>query len=272
VARCVLRTGAMIKVGLCGFSMSMAEYPRHFPVVELQHTFYEPPSDALLRAWRARMPPGFEMSIKAWQLITHEGKSPTYRRMKHPLTNEERAACGAFRDSAVVRRALTRTLECADLVAANAVVFQSPSSFRPQADNVRGLRSFFTQIANPVRPRSLRYCWEPRGAAWTEQADLAHSLCEELGLTYVVDPFVTPIRLTSSGPAYLRLHGVTGARHVYSDAELQQLARMTPPDAYVMFNNIPRVRDAQRFLHLVEGNPEPAGPTRLERHAGTLHQ
>jgi uncharacterized protein YecE (DUF72 family) len=49
----------------------------------------------------------------------------------------------------------------------------------------------------------------------------------------------------------LRLHGVTGARHVYTDEELRRLADMTPPDAYVLFNNIPRVNDAKRFSSLL---------------------
>ena len=45
-----------------------------------------------------------------------------------------------------------------------------------------------------------------------------------------------------------RSYGVTGARHVYSDMGLARLAEMTPRDAHVMFNNIPRVADAKRFL------------------------
>ena len=171
----------------------------------------------------------------------------------------------------MVRRALTRTLECAALVNASAVVFQSPSSFRPDSDNVKRLRFFFAQIANPVRPTALRYCWEPRGAAWTEQASLAHGLCEELGLTYVVDPFVTPIRATTGGSAYLRLHGITGARHVYSDAELQHLAAIVPPDAYLMFNNMPRVIDAQRFVSLTGANLQIAPPS-LETTATRLRE
>lgn len=246
----------MIKVGLCGFSMSMAEYPRHFPVVEVQQTFYEPPSDKVLSGWRSNLPAGFEVTIKAWQLITHESNSPTYRRLKQPLGSRERAMCGGFRDSRVVREALTRTLACAALVNASTVVFQCPASFRPDADTVQRLRFFFSSIANPLRPAALRYGWEPRGPAWTQNASLAHSLCEELGLTYVVDPFVTPPRASGGAPVYLRLHGTTGARHVYSDAELQQLADSAPPDAYVMFNNIPRVSDALRFLALIH-RPRP---------------
>ena len=38
-----------VRVGLCGWTMSMAAYVRSFPVVEVQHTFYDPPGDAQLR-------------------------------------------------------------------------------------------------------------------------------------------------------------------------------------------------------------------------------
>lgn len=242
----------MVKVGLCGFSLAMREYPRHFPVVEVQQTFYEPPSDSVLRRWVAAMPPGFEFTLKAWQLITHEAKSPTYRRLKRPLTERERAACGAFRDSPIVRDALERTLACATLLGATTLLFQCPASFRPEPENIERLRHFVTQVARPRCPPGLRLAWEPRGSAWTRQAELAVALCEELELVYVVDPFVDAIRPTA-GPPYLRLHGVTGARHVYTDAELRQLAAMTPPDAHVLFNNIPRVKDAQRFSALLAG-------------------
>ena len=68
---------------------------------------------------------------------------------------------------------------------------------------------------------------------------------------HVVDPFVDPPDPAATAPAYFRLHGITGARHVYTDAELRRLVAMTPPDAYVMFNNIPRVGDAKRFLGLL---------------------
>lgn len=240
----------MAKIGLCGFTMAMQEYPRYFPVVEVQQTFYEPPNDTLMRRWVGATPPGFEFTLKAWQLITHESKSPTYRRLKRPLDEEERASSGGFRESPIVRAALDRTLHCAKLLGASTLLFQCPASFRPEPENVARLRHFFKHIAKPQCPPSLRLAWEPRGKAWTEQADLAVALCQELGLVYVVDPFVDAVRSTA-GPVYLRLHGVTGARHVYSDDELRRLADMAPPDAYVMFNNIPRVSDARRFSALL---------------------
>ena len=230
--------------------MAMDEYARHFPVVEVQQTFYEPPSEAVMRRWLAAMPMGFEFTLKAWQLITHESKSPTYRRLKRALNDQERASCGGFRDSAIVRAALERTLSCAKLLRATTLLFQCPASFDPEPDKVARLRHFIDHVVRPQCPAGLRLAWEPRGSAWTKRAELAVELCRDLGLVYVVDPFVDAIRSTA-GPAYLRLHGVSGARHVYTDDELRRLADMTPPDAHVMFNNIPRVKDAQRFNALL---------------------
>jgi uncharacterized protein YecE (DUF72 family) len=240
-----------IKVGLCGFTMAMEDYALHFPVVEVQQTFYDPPSDVTMMRWIEATPRGFEFTMKAWQLITHEAKSPTYRRLRRPLDDVQRASCGAFRDSPIVREALARTLACARLIGATAILFQCPASFRPEGVNVERMRAFFTQIANPQRPPGVRYLWEPRGREWTLQISLARELARELELVHVVDPFVDEPLISPGEATYFRLHGVTGARHVYTDAELRRLAAMTPPGAYVMFNNIPRVRDAKRFTALL---------------------
>ncbi len=244
----------MMRVGLCGFTIAIEDYPCSFPVVEVQQTFYEPPADTTMQRWIAATPRGFEFTIKAWQLVTHEGNSPTYRRLKRPLDATERESCGGFRDSPIVRTAFARTLACARILSATAVLFQCPASFRPSTENVTRLRAFFERIANPARPAGVRYLWEPRGPAWTREAALARGICRDLGLVHVVDPFVTKPS-SDDGGGYFRLHGVTGARHVYTDGELLRLAAMTPPSAYVMFNNIPRVHDAKRFLRLVGATP-----------------
>ena len=83
-------TGREVRLGLCGFTIGASEYFRRFRVVEVQQTFYEPPQDATLVRWRRQAPPGFEFTLKAWQLVTHEGSSPTYRRMKHGLDAADR--------------------------------------------------------------------------------------------------------------------------------------------------------------------------------------
>ena len=240
-----------VAVGLCGFSMAQGRYPLHFPVVEIQHTFYQPPAPGVMNRWRATMPTRFEFTIKAWQLITHTAASPTYRRLGRILTPHERATAGAFRDSPIVADAWRVTLECAARLRATAILFQCPASFRPTAENLAAVRAFFARIE---RPAGVRLLLEPRGPAWT--SGLGRALCDEIGAVHVVDPFVTPpVDRVGDPVRYFRLHGVTGARHVYTAAELATLVelarRPVAQRTYVMFNNIPRVGDAQRFTALL---------------------
>ena len=223
----------------------MAQYPRHFAVVEIQQTFYQPPEDDTLRRWRANAPPDFEFTLKAWQLITHASTSSTYRRLRRSLTARERDGLGAFRNTPIVDEGWRRTVECAHILSATAILFQSPASFGPTDENIENLQAFFGRIE---RPKEIRLMWEPRGL-WPAQ-EVAR-LCAELSLVHVVDPFVTDAQTHS--PTYFRLHGVTGSRHVYSDDELRWLMTRIPPegDVYAMFNNLPRIGDAKRFISLV---------------------
>src|SRR5687768_5684690 len=141
----------------------MTSYVRRFPLVEVQHTFYEPPADALLARWRAQVPTGFEFTMKAWQVVTHESGSPTYRRLKRLLPPEAKGQVGAFRSTPPVLQAWARTLECARVLRATAVLLQCPRSFRPTAENVARMRTFLGTVERPA----ARLLWEPRGD-WPE--------------------------------------------------------------------------------------------------------
>ena len=237
-----------IKVGLCGFTMSALRYPSYFNVVEVQQTFYQPPATNVITRWRAQMPGSFEFTVKAWMLVTHLAKSPTYRRLRRPLTMSEAAGAGAFQASAIVDEAWRVSLDAARILRANKILFQCPASFRPTPENVDNMRSFFARIE---RPAGMRLLFEPRGPAWTPE--IVRPLVDELDLVHVVDPFVGPS--VTRDLIYFRLHGVSGSRHVYSTDELRRLAAMVPSDreSYVMFNNIPRVGDAERFKLLLAG-------------------
>lgn len=229
------------------FTMAAEDYVQTFPLVEVQQTFYQPPRIETLERWRAIAPPEFEFTLKAWQLITHEARSNTYRRLKRVLSEEEKQGCGAFRWTPIVEEGWKTTLRCATVLRATAVLFQCPASFRPTDENVDRMHHFFRMIG-PVE--GLRYLWEPRGV-WPHE--LISSICSELDLVHVVDPFVN--RTVTPGSIYYRLHGITGSRHVYSDEELRRLSEMIRSSdvPYVLFNNMPRIGDAVRFRHLLAG-------------------
>ena len=231
-----------VRVGLCGFTIGAAEYARRYRVVEVQQTFYDPPREPTIEGWRVRMPAGFEFTLKAWQLITHLSTSSTYRRLRRPLDERMRAEAGGFKWNATVEGAWRTTLRAAKLLHATAVLFQCPASFRATDENADNMRRFFAAVG-PTD--GVRYLWEPRGP-WPD--DRIAQLCDELALVHVVDPFVRPT--VTRGLTYYRLHGISGARHVYSDDELDELWRRVPADgtSYVMFNEMPRVEDSQRFV------------------------
>lgn len=219
----------------------MRDYFERYPVVEVQQTFYDPPAERTMLRWRESAPPGFEFTLKAWQLITHEATSSTYRRLR---SNVDKTGAGSFRDSAAVKLGWETTLRCAKILRATSVLFQCPRSFKPTEENVGNLRRFFETTDR----HGLRFLWEPRGE-WPKE--LLRELCEELDLVHVVDPLVNE-RVTAA--IYFRLHGTTGSRHVYSDDELRHVASLVrgAHNAYVMFNNIPRPGDSERFVRLLK--------------------
>jgi uncharacterized protein YecE (DUF72 family) len=228
-----------VRLGLCGWTINADDYFATFDTLEVQQTFYEPPSRLTMDRWREQAPPGFVFTIKAWQIITHRSTSSTYRRLRSEVNRE---ACGAFQLNETVLHAWKVTRDCARLLRARAILFQCPASFRPTEENVANLRRFFGEIG---ATEGVQYLWEPRGA-WPDE--LLVDLCRELNLVHTVDPFlrdsVTP------ETTYWRLHGIGSHYRPYTDDELRALAARVPADAretYVMFNNIPRVGDAKRF-------------------------
>ena len=168
----------------------------------------------------------------------------------------DRERVGSFRLEPPVLRAWERTLECTRLLRATAILLQCPRSFRPTGENVARLTAFCREVE---RPEGVRLLWEPRGP-WPDE--VVRRLCEELDLTHAADPFLRP-SLTPT--AYYRLHGISGARHVYTDAELGKLAdTVGAGPAYVMFNNLPRAADAWRFSRLMRPDAGAARPSPVD--------
>jgi uncharacterized protein YecE (DUF72 family) len=238
-----------IIVGCCGWPEARAKYFQHFPVVELQDTFYDPPSLATIEKRRQQAPADFTFTLKAWQLITHSPQSPTYRRLKTPIAADKQDRYGFFRPTAEVRQAWERTAAIAGALRAAVVVFQCPPSFRPTLENKANLEAFFGGIERG----DFLLAWEARGG-WP--ALEVQELCQRLDLVHCVDPFAA--ETTYGAAAYFRLHGRGGYRYRYSDEELEGLRQMCLRQVeegrrpvYCLFNNVFMLEDSLRFQRLL---------------------
>lgn len=234
------------KVGTCGFGrVKRPEYVTLFPVVEIQHTFYHPPEIKTLEKWRRDVPDEFEFTLKAWQMITHESSSPTYKRLKRPLTDKEIDAVGFFKPTDSVRQAWEVTLACARALRSRTILFQCPAKFQPLPENIINLKRFFTEIDRG----DLNFAWEPRGKLWEDA--VIKEICDELGLWHCVNPFERPT--VTPDTCYYRLHGRPRWRYTFEEDELYELATLLPHDklSYVFFNNITMKDDALRFQRVL---------------------
>ncbi len=224
-------------MGCCGFPVSRKKYYDEFKTVEVQQTFYDPPSVETLKRWRQEAPPDFEFTVKAWQVITHPPGSPTYRRLKRPFGNPENY--GSFRNTEEVLTAWEVTLQAVRQLRAKVVLFQTPRSFRDTEENIRNVMEFFKEVSS----HGVLVAFEPRG--W--QRDSVLKVSKGLPVIHVVDPFQdSPV---TEGTFYFRLHGIGGYRYRYTGDDLLRLAEIVAgyEGGYVFFNNISMFEDAKRF-------------------------
>jgi uncharacterized protein YecE (DUF72 family) len=249
---------ATIRTGVCGFCRPQAELFQRFKLLEVQQTFYRPPQRKTVERWRAIAPDDFEFTLKAYQTITHAGESPTYRKAR--LSADQRAQCGGFCDTPIVREGWQVTRELAAALEATFVVFQCPPRFDATEANVAHLRQF----VHWAQRDKLRFAWEPRHKTWT--SELIRALCQELDLVHAVDPLEQPSIWGEL--RYYRLHGTLlgdfryDYGHPYTDAELREIhRRCLPGPTYCLFNNKQMVEDATRFEQL-PASREKSPPTR----------
>ncbi len=236
---------AKIKIGCCGFPIAQKEYFRHFKLVEIQQTFYKLPRLLTAKKWRETAPQGFEFTMKAWQLITHEPSSPTYRRLGKVIDPSENEYYGGFRCTKEILEAWERTAILAYELGATHIVFQCPASFKPTENNIENMRKFFSRIDRG----SLCFVWEPRGP-WPDK--LVFELCKEFDLIHCVDPFKN--RPQYGDIQYFRLHGITGYSYHYTVPDLQNLKKWAlKKSTYLLFNNKWMKDDALRFMELMNG-------------------
>jgi len=270
-------------------SMSAAErlryYSAEFHIVEVDSTYYSPPSLRNAELWAQRTPPGFTFDVKAFALLT--GHGARVERLPPELRETVRAGHGTtiylrhLSQRGVdllweLHRAALEPLRHSGKL--GALLFQFAPWFRRDRRNA----AYIAEL--PQRLPDDRIAVELRGGGWMEPQAAGRTLAwlERHGLAYVsVDepqgfPTSTPpLAAATTRLAYVRLHGrnadtwtartATAAErfnYLYSEDELREwaprireLARSTD-EVHVLFNNNYRdvgIRNARQMTLLLAG-------------------
>lgn len=244
-----------LKVGCCGYPSSMKEYFETFSLVELQSTFYNLPKLSTANLWRQRAPKTFEFSMKTWQVITHLTSSPSWRRTRLKVGDNEKANYGFLKSSEENLTAWNKTMEICRALGCMICVVQTPPSFNFSPENAKSIRTFFQSVK-----RETAIAWEPRGD-WLDHEKEVERLCRELDLIHVVDLLRRKPSFVG-GTAYFRLHGLNPREHDYKyhymDQDLSRLLdqlrslRQDVSEVYVLFNNVAMGEDAQRLIKMAD--------------------
>ncbi len=246
----------------------LAYYAARFPVVEVDSTYYFPPTPELALSWVERTPENFVMDVKAWSLLTGH---PTF---PHALWEDlQDDVKPEFRDKRNLyakhlspqavdecwnrfRHALSPLHDAGKL---GAILLQYPEWFGPKTSH-RDMILDAVEMLDPY-PCLIEF----RNAKWLtdHECDSTLSFLEENKLTFVcVDEpqgftsSMPPVLAATNGLGVIRFHGhndenwdkrgITAAErfmYLYDDAELAhwsgRLREFAPSvdSMHVLFNN-----------------------------------
>jgi uncharacterized protein YecE (DUF72 family) len=253
----LIACGRFYPPGVTGAEDRLRYYATRFPLVEVDSTYYAPPSERNSRLWVERTPDGFVFNVKAYGLLTgHPARTerlPAW--LRDAVAPEALGKRNVYRKDVAleaverlweVHRTALEPLRAARRL--GAALFQFPPWFTKNSANEVYLREI------PERLPGIVVAVEFRGGGWMAEGEAAAtlSLLEDAGLAYVsVDEpqgfrSSTPPVVAATAPlAVVRLHGRnadtwearTSAasdrfKYLYSDAELEEW--------------VPRVRDLER--------------------------
>lgn len=239
----------MIKVGTCRFPISRKKYYEEFKVIELNNTFYSIPDLEWVKKIRREAPNDFEFTFKAFQGITHDITSPTWKKSNIKNYRELKGKVGFLRPTKEVFEFWEKQIEIANILKSNIIVIQLPESFKDNEENIRNSYDFFNSIK-----RDIKIAIELRG--WSDEN--IKKICEEFDLIQVTDINIKE-PVYDSKIKYYRLHGRYEGHKIiysynYSTEELknikEKVIKLDKGESYVMFNNSFMYKNAREFLQI----------------------
>lgn len=237
-------------------------YSQMFNVVEINSSFYGPPSQKMAEAWVRKTPADFAFTIKLWQKFTHPKKiGQGTSRGEWETINQ---------DDVDLFRAGIQPL--ADSGKLGAILLQYPAGFYCSPENVEKLQATLSYF--PFYPKAV----ELRHKSWSERAEETSALLEQNESTWVLidEPkFASSVRQNFEpvGPMlYFRAHGRNAQKwwrhkeswerydYCYSRDEIKKMAEKVKnatskpgvQKAVVFFNNHARANAPVNAIMLAQ--------------------
>lgn len=143
----------------------LAYLARSFNTIEVNSSFYRPPTPSMSDAWARRVPDAFRFTLKAWQRFTHETFTPDdlqlFKRGVEPLAKSGKLAAlllqypWFFRRSTEAIDRLRRAADALSGLGVPMVVELRHRSWLDAFDLLRELRMSFCNIDQPSSPGAL---------------------------------------------------------------------------------------------------------------------
>lgn len=283
----------MIRVGLTSWgdhpdayssttksSDKLFDYSGHFPIVEVDTSFYAIPKEKSIKKWLADTPSSFQFILKAYQGMTGH--------LRENLPFETKGEMfGAFREAADVFHNAGRL---------GLILVQFPPWFDCQFKNVQYIRYIKEQLgAYPVAIEFRNRTWYAEKfidgtMKLLKDLDFIHTVCDEPQVGEGSVPLVAEVTSTK---ALVRIHGrnVHGWRNPgnaeqwrkvrflynYNKEELQELTKVVQDlhkkvnQVYVLFNNnsdYDAFPNAKTMLEMLNVRYENLAPKQLDLFGG----
>jgi uncharacterized protein YecE (DUF72 family) len=283
----LVKEGGFYPPGANSAEARLRFYASQFPLVEVDSTYYYPPSERNAELWIERTPPDFTFNVKAYSLLTNHPTRPNslYADIRETLPPEALEKRSVYRDKLpddavdeVWQRFHDALMPLHSAGKLGAVLFQFPQWFVISRKN----KSYIEECAE--RLRDFRMAVEFRHETWLAERNREETLgfLEQHDLPYVCvdmpkgfDSSLPPIAAaTASDLSMVRFHGRDPVawktksetaserfRYDYPKEELQEwvpkidsLAKQTR-ETHVLMNNCYRdfaVRNARELGDLLD--------------------
>lgn len=243
-----------MNIGVCSFSSKIIE---KFHLAEIQTTFYNIPREKTVQNWRNKVSEDFVFSFKVFQGITHNARSPTWRRYRGEIPKNVLSKIGDLKLNEITMEYWETMFNISKILSAKFMVVQTPASFKPTEENIKNAKETFSFLEEKIGSSrlNLSVAWEPRGS-WLKNRDLLESIANDYPhIILTVDPLVDE-PFVGGKYAYFRLHGIPRLNYKYRYVEkdyktllevIKKLSEDNVEEFFVLFNNVYMVEDASNF-------------------------